>query len=360
VIYLREDQFYYDLYDLLTIESCLWTVKRYKGVYEKEVKTDKSKLKDDRMKALNLAVHLSIYYKKGERYRHRKETVEKWITKDRNKQDKHDNTLTPSVDCVKCGSEMFSSDKSLHDFIDEPLRVLFFTDCPKCKHREAYYDDGEKHVSKPNPYPKCNADLDLDIKKIKPHVFRWITFCKSCDYRKTETHDHKKDKEKRRKKEIKDKKLLEKYRSKYCLSEKEGQDYVIDTNRMMEFVKDMKHKEKNKTHYKKARSLKKPKVAELEAILDKAVTKQKYTKLEFSKPDLGKHLIVEFAVQDADSKREEYKSRSDLKKTITTTLKNTNWRLMSEGIRYRLGYLTGRIKGYESEDELMRLVRKNG
>lgn len=46
------------------------------------------------------------------------------------------------------------------------------------------------------------------------------------------------------------------------------------------------------------------------------------------------------------------------KKLITTALANTNWRLMSEGVSHRLGYLSGRLRAYESEDELRKLVEK--
>jgi hypothetical protein len=45
-----------------------------------------------------------------------------------------------------------------------------------------------------------------------------------------------------------------------------------------------------------------------------------------------------------------------LKKLIQKALEDTNWRLMSEGISYRLGYLKGRLRAYESEEDLKKLV----
>ncbi len=30
---------------------------------------------------------------------------------------------------------------------------------------------------------------------------------------------------------------------------------------------------------------------------------------------------------------------------------------MSEGINYRLGYLSGRLKGYETEEDLMKIIK---
>jgi hypothetical protein len=32
---------------------------------------------------------------------------------------------------------------------------------------------------------------------------------------------------------------------------------------------------------------------------------------------------------------------------------------MSEGIYYRLGVLTGRLRGYENDEDLLRLIKKN-
>lgn len=37
---------------------------------------------------------------------------------------------------------------------------------------------------------------------------------------------------------------------------------------------------------------------------------------------------------------------------------DTNWRLMTDGISYRTGILTGRLRAYETEEDLLRLVKK--
>jgi len=48
-----------------------------------------------------------------------------------------------------------------------------------------------------------------------------------------------------------------------------------------------------------------------------------------------------------------------LKKLVDRALSDTNWRLMSDGISYRLGYLNGRLRAYEREDDLKTLVEQN-
>ena len=45
------------------------------------------------------------------------------------------------------------------------------------------------------------------------------------------------------------------------------------------------------------------------------------------------------------------------KESIDGALMSTNWRLMSDGVAYRLGILTGRLRGYEREEDLLKLVK---
>lgn len=45
---------------------------------------------------------------------------------------------------------------------------------------------------------------------------------------------------------------------------------------------------------------------------------------------------------------------------LNATIKDTNWRLMAGGTSYRLGYLNGRIRAYEDEDDMKKLVVQAG
>ena len=67
-------------------------------------------------------------------------------------------------------------------------------------------------------------------------------------------------------------------------------------------------------------------------------------------------MIINFTVQDNKTGREEYDSRMTLKKLIQKLLIETNWRLMSDGIDYRLGILSGRLRGYEREEDLLKII----
>jgi len=81
-------------------------------------------------------------------------------------------------------------------------------------------------------------------------------------------------------------------------------------------------------------------------------------KLMLEKPEIEKYVVVPFTVQDADSSRKDNDSVRRLQRVLRKTLMGSNWRLMSEGVTYRLGYLSGRLKGYEREEDLVELVRK--
>lgn len=49
-----------------------------------------------------------------------------------------------------------------------------------------------------------------------------------------------------------------------------------------------------------------------------------------------------------------------MKKLVDSALSDTKWRLKSDGISYRLGYLNGRVKAYEGEEAMKELVIKSG
>ena len=85
--------------------------------------------------------------------------------------------------------------------------------------------------------------------------------------------------------------------------------------------------------------------------------KEKYINLLFGKPEIERFVVIPFTLEDSNNKREEHDSRNKCRRIITLALEKTNWRLMSEGINYRLGYLTGKLKGYESEDDIAKLFK---
>ena len=124
-------------------------------------------------------------------------------------------------------------------------------------------------------------------------------------------------------------------------------------------VKSWEERDKNKELYEKLAKIKKLTVAQLQKLLAPVLKKQGYIRLEFSKPELKKNVIINFTVQDNKDNRGEYDSRIQLQRIIKKVLENTNWRLMGGGINYRLGILSGRLKGSENDKVLVKLIGKN-
>lgn len=366
--YLYEEQHYIDRYDLHTIEECLDTVKMFQEVYQKSLVSEELKdlSQEDKLKDANIMLHRSLFVIKGKRYEKKQETIQKWIEEDKLKQDKQDYTPTPEeIHCPLCNAPMnFNSSKHLEYTYDNPIiRMMFLFKCSKCKKQQWVYDDGEIRVSEPDLCPKCNKELNVTSNR-KGKVITTLYKCKACGYSKTDVyHLAKKDKEwekykeEQNKKEEADKKLLEKYRNEYCLSEKEGIDHV-ETLEALEVGHDVYEEEKQRYDdkaYQVAVNLKRLNVLELEKLLSEKLQKETYVKFTLEKPDMGRFVTIPFNVLDANSTRNPNVSEANLKKLIKDTLQDTNWRLMSDGIHYRLGYLSGTLKAYEREEDLLEL-----
>jgi len=66
----------------------------------------------------------------------RQETLDRWISEDTAKQDCYDSATSAELYCPDCGVLMKPALKTPHNYIDKPLRVLFFYKCPKCGNKK--------------------------------------------------------------------------------------------------------------------------------------------------------------------------------------------------------------------------------
>lgn len=366
--YLHDEQHYIDRYDLHTIEECLDNVKIFQDIYQKILVSEELKdlSQEDKLKDANIMLHRTLFVIKGKRYEKKQETIQKWIEEDKLKQDKQDYTPIPEgILCPLCNASMnFNISKHLDYTYDSPImRMMFLFKCSKCDKQQWVYDNGEIRVSEPDLCPKCKKEIDITATR-KGKVITWKHKCKACGFSKTEVDDlGKKGVEwenkqaEWKKKEEEDRKLLEKYREEYCLSEKDGIEHV-ETLEALEVGHEVYEEEKQKYDdkaYQIAVNLKRLKVLELEKLLSEKLQKETYVKFTLEKPDMGKFVTIPFSVLDANSTRNPNISEATLKKLIKDTLEDTNWRLMSDGIHYRLGYLSGTLKAYEQEEDLLEL-----
>lgn len=340
--YLKDKQYYIDLYDKFTVNEC----RRIELEREKTDKTDRKNAPWKR-----LVYDVKLYFIKGERYLEKQKTIEQWMQEDKTKDERFENAeLYINVHCPNCKSPMEFENKHFRGLNDE--HILFIYRCKSCGKRRGFLEDESEYIPETPRCPKCKKELNETIKRGKKEI-TFVSSCKHCNY-----HDSWNTGDRIKKPEIDHN--FAKDRQKFCLSEKEGKEYY-DSKCKLEsvssLIEDFKEKEENKELYDQLASLEKLTVAQMQNFLTKELKKCNYTALMFSKPKMDKHVTVDFTVQDNKSDRSEYDSEMELKKTINKALHNTNWRLMTNGPFYRLGILSGQLKGLENEKDLLDKIR---
>lgn len=364
--HLKERKYYEDLYDKLTVESA----RRGMGYYDDFYADFKTKLpKGEKIDRPGNAFVLNVFYMQTvgnellERYEKRDEHIREWMERDEAKDEQIASArLTEEPYCHHCGKHgLRIIDKSLmhrreNSKYDDPEEVLFMLKCPHCDKNSAFWEDGTTWKTKPTLCPKCSTEVTHKTTESKKFIT--ITYsCPKCKHSFKEKLDI-------GTKEEKPDPNFEKDRAHYCLHDKEFRDNLFAIRKgfedMARLCKEMKEKQDNKHIYDAVKEMKKPKIAELIPLLSEPLEKAGYIEFHLDKPEMGRDVYVGFSCLDNKSDRQEYDSRKTLKKLVDSALEETNWRLMSDGISYRLGYLNGRVKAYEGEEALKELVVKSG
>lgn len=272
--------------------------------------------------------------------------------------------LTSEPECMHCsktGLRILSKDlmhRGEHYKHDDPEEALIMLECPVCKKRSAYWEDGELWERMTTKCPKCRAIMQETTKRIGK-VIATTYACPDCKH----TYKDKLDLNRPKKPEENPDPDYEKDKKRFCLSDEEGKKYLEARHNWegaQSVLEEMKERRDNKDIYDAVKDMKKPKIAELIPLLTEPLEKAGYIEFHLDKPEMGQDVYVGFSCLDSKSDRDDYDSRKTLKKLVETTLTDTNWRLMSDGISYRLGYLNGRVRAYESEEALKELVIKSG
>jgi len=353
--HLRQESYYNDLYDKFTVEEC----RRFeKYELSEEKKGLKKKDKKDKIKKELIVKVISptaLYFIKGERYIEKAERIKEWIEKDRALDERVENTIVPkNILCPSCRSEMILWMKDLqNDYRDRIEKVLFFFNCPNCNKKRLIFENGKDWECPLTLCKKCGSVMDSKNKK-KGRKITTIYTCPNCDYEEEDILDLD---EKPKPEEID--LNFEKDRKRFCLSDEEGRKYISHKEKLKHISEMIGEFGKKAEIEKKVSKIKKLNIAQLKKILTKPLEKEDYINLEFSKPEIGREIVINFTIQDNKEDRGEYDSRIELQRIIKKKLEGTNWKLMSEGVYYRLGILSGRLRAYDNEEDLLKLIENN-
>ena len=363
--HLKEREWYEDIYDRHTVE---WGRRNEKYYDDFHAKMAKELPPDDPIDRPGNALLLNTFYMQVcgfeliEPYNERDAHIQKWMAKDQAKDDQLASArLTKEPTCQHCGKQgLRLIDKSLMRRSesanwDDPEEVLFMLHCPHCDKNTAVWEDGTVWRLPPKVCPKCRAGMEHSSKINKTSIM-FIETCPNCGYVEKDKQPFTSKKE-----EVPDP-YFEKDKQTYCLLDEEFRKRLFELKRGLEELSELalqfKEKEDNKHIYEAMENLKRPKIAELSDILSPVLEKGGYKEFSLDKPEMGRDVYVGFSCLDAKSDRSDYDSEKTLKKMIEKALLETNWRLMSDGINYRLGYLSGRLHAYEREEDLKKLVEK--
>lgn len=352
--HLRSKQDYIDRYDHATVKDCRWRENFHKNYKPSEELAAKDPSPNFHKAVSEMSLHYDLLFATIDWYEKKESSIQGWMEKDQHRDDMLDSARPPvNIRCLTCYSLVTSDEKTIYD-LDEKVRVLFFFECPKgCMPRRGFFNDGEEYKPKSDLCPKCQTQLNKKYERIEGEKIITISTCPSCNYTNTDEMDlHIKPEE--------PDPDFEKDRARFCLTaetSKKPLEEKWQMEGMKKMVDEWKERDKHKEDYEAVKKIHKLTVIDLEKILTPVVEAAGYIKLQFGNPDMGKDLFLPFSLHDAKQGRSDYDSSHTLQKLIKEAIAETNWRLMTDGISYRLGILTGRLRAFEREEDLLALVR---
>lgn len=352
--HLKQKQHYSDLYDRHTVQKCRWLINRYAEMDlsdDKYQDYDKDELKQTRYKV----AQLELYFLTGDRYLQKKETINKWMKRDEAKGEKlKEATLPEKVICDTCGADMVCKDRTLDT--GDTSRIMFFFKCPNNHLPHKYvYSDGTVWNKDPVLCPECNSELEERPTRNDKKVVTEYS-CPNCSYDDTDTINLETA-------EPEGDPHFEEDRERFCLSEEAGEAYRTEREnieQLSELVakwEDEKEHEKEKERADTIERLTVPHIKRKVTTLfeERGLEEIKFDDLEVS----PKSTYLKFSIEDPEATKENQRGQClDLKKQIVSELEDTNWRLMSDGISYRLGIMSGRLRVYESDEDIYNLVKR--
>ncbi len=256
--------------------------------------------------------------------------------------------IPKDVKCNDCNSTMQFEGTM---FKEDDAQVLFVFKC-SAGHlpKKAIRPDGSEHYFPQPKCAKCGGKVISTTEKKNENHFKFIDTCSLCGH--IEIDEFELDPER-------EKPILEEDRKTYCTFFINRKTFYEDLKAIADLGKLAEENEKQKREKEQFEvdKIERPNIPQLEKRLTYIAEKNDFIKFQFDKPEMGRHVVISFSLQDPSNRNEQ-----ESVKLITTSVKkalfHTNWRLMTEGISYRLSYLTGRLKSHDQEEDILKIAKE--
>ncbi len=360
--HLKDISYYEDLYDRLTVDRCrrseATVIKAYNNAKQRDLSEIDPEVEDPQFelyKVFGLAHWFATEWVAGECWEERQATINEWMERDKIRDDQIESAqLKHTPLCKHChSSKLRVISKDLMQRLDDKEEALFLFECLDCQKRTAMWHDGRPWEKRKTPCPDCNSAMEDSDRRGGEECIITTYTCPSCKHSYEDALDLKEEPKKAPDPDY------EKDKARFCFDDKRGQEFLKakqQTIQATELMREMKERVDNKDLYDKVANIQKPTVHEVEQRLIKTTEAKGYAKFSLDNPTDDRYSAAAFSVRDAKSDRGKDESVSTLEKLIKHELKDSNWRLMSDGVNYRVGMLTGRLRIYEAEEDLIKLV----
>lgn len=341
--YRKHDQYYIDEYDRQTIVL----LKELESIYTMKLKSAQSLDEKQRLIIGEYSSTDSFYHKAVLRARNRAESIQASIEHDERRDRLVAKNPEPrNIDCKTCSSVMILCS---HFFKEGPAEILFVFECPQGHlPKRAFYPNGKEFYLPERRCGKCNGGLQSATRRTKNKLIFTET-CKECKSRTVDEIDFPKEEEP----------INEEDRGKYCTTYLNQNTFLEDLQVVAKLAQSLEEQRKMKQEQEKYRfdAVQKLKIPHLEQRLIQLTEKENYTKFSFEKPVFTSHTVIQFSVQDPTD-RSEMESLKQLQMAMQADLFETNWRLAKSDLTYRMGYITGKVKGFEQDDDILKIARE--
>lgn len=341
--YRKSDQHYIDEYDRRTIHLL-------KELENKEAsKRGKAKSIEEKRRIMieEYASFDSFYHNAVMRARGRADFIQASIQRDEGYDRLVEKYSKPqNINCKTCNAPMFVCS---HFFKEGPAKILFVFECPEGHSpRRAFYPNGNEYHFPQRRCEKCKGELHLAKKETVTKLI-FIETCEKCKLEKVQEIAIPAD----------DETINEEERRKYCTAYMNRDTFEEDLKVVADLAKSLAEQRKRKQEKEEYNfdAVQRIKIPQLEHRLSQVTEKEGFAKFSFEKPVFTSHTTIVFSVQDPTD-RNEKESAKCLLKALHSDLFETNWRLVKSELTYRMGYLTGKVKGFEQDKDLMKIAKE--